>query len=439
MEQHPVPRNITGFQFHLIGDMTLKQFGELLAGVILGYIAIKLPFPTFISWPLGTMFALLGVAFAFLPIQERPLDRWLIAFLRSIYSPTQFLWQKGNEPPSILLPTARAQKVDLAPAHVSQMEESRQKLQAYLTTLPKRPHETIDRHETEQLQRMTALFGAKATRGESQLQPVSASPTPIPQAPPPKPPTPPPQKVVASNPPATPVSTAVSLPPKQPEHQQPKQPELPPLIETPQQQTPLQEAKIVTEAIEKVEEQLAKNHIPKERYFELEKKLIELNTERERLTSELVALKRSLLEGENLPKPPAEAAKLTTPPTSQGTAAPRQTTPAPSFMQIPNIITGTVKDRQGNLLPNIIITIKDKNGVPQRALKSNRLGQFATTTPLTNGAYVVELEDPQKIYFFDTIELSLTNSVIPPLEAIAKTQKEINRDKLMKEVFGKTF
>ncbi|EKD47460.1 MAG: hypothetical protein ACD_66C00049G0001, partial [uncultured bacterium] len=26
MEQHPVPQNVTGFQFKLIGDITLKQF-----------------------------------------------------------------------------------------------------------------------------------------------------------------------------------------------------------------------------------------------------------------------------------------------------------------------------------------------------------------------------------------------------------------------------
>lgn len=95
MEQHPVPRNITGFQFRLIGDMTVRQFAYLLTGFVLGYLFIRL-LPSIFAWPLGIFFALAGIAFAFIPIQERPLDRWLAAFIKSITSPTQYLWHKDT-------------------------------------------------------------------------------------------------------------------------------------------------------------------------------------------------------------------------------------------------------------------------------------------------------------------------------------------------------
>ena len=97
MEQHPVPQNVTTFQFRLIGDMTLKQFGYLAGGAILGYISYKLPLPFFFTWPAAVAFALGGVGFAFVPVEERPMDVWFLSFVKSIYSPTQFLWQKTDQ------------------------------------------------------------------------------------------------------------------------------------------------------------------------------------------------------------------------------------------------------------------------------------------------------------------------------------------------------
>ena len=100
MEQHPVPQNITSFEFRLIGDMTVKQFFLLTAGVIFGFIFWQLPLPTLIGKPIALFLFFLGVAFAFLPIEDRPLHRWLLAFIKSIYSPTQFFFQKSEKAPS---------------------------------------------------------------------------------------------------------------------------------------------------------------------------------------------------------------------------------------------------------------------------------------------------------------------------------------------------
>src|SRR3970282_1370757 len=103
MEQHPIPRNISSFQFHLIGDMTVRQFGYLVSGFIIGFVLYKtLPLPPLLSYPIIGAVVFSGFAFAFLPIQERPLDKWIVAFIKSILSPTQYLWQKVEDMPDIL-------------------------------------------------------------------------------------------------------------------------------------------------------------------------------------------------------------------------------------------------------------------------------------------------------------------------------------------------
>jgi len=104
MEQHPVPQPLTSYEFRLVGDMTLKQFFKLAAGVILALIVYGINPPAFIKWPLIILFVLIGVGMAFLPFEGRPLDVWIIAFFKRIYSPTQYLWkQKGiNKETSLL-------------------------------------------------------------------------------------------------------------------------------------------------------------------------------------------------------------------------------------------------------------------------------------------------------------------------------------------------
>jgi len=93
-EQHPVPQNISSYQFHLVGDMTLKQFLELASGVVVGVIIYATGLPALIKWPLILFFVAGGGALAFVPFEERPLEQWIIAFFRSVYSPTLFRWRK---------------------------------------------------------------------------------------------------------------------------------------------------------------------------------------------------------------------------------------------------------------------------------------------------------------------------------------------------------
>jgi hypothetical protein len=103
----------------------------------------------------------------------------------------------------------------------------------------------------------------------------------------------------------------------------------------------------------------------------------------------------------------------------------------------PNVVTGIIKDGSNVQLPGLIITVKDKDGVPVRALKTNMLGQFAASTPLANGTYIIEVEDPKNKYQFNRIEVTLSGLVLPPLEISAVSPRDIMRAKLTQEIFGK--
>ena len=95
IQQHPLPQDISSYRFRLIGDMTLKQFASVGVCIVLALIFYGLPLPFFFKYPIVFAFLLLGVGMAFIPVQGRSLDVWLIAFIKSIYSPTQYIWKRS--------------------------------------------------------------------------------------------------------------------------------------------------------------------------------------------------------------------------------------------------------------------------------------------------------------------------------------------------------
>lgn len=128
MEQHPIPRQITSFEFKLIGFMTLKQFLYLVLFMPLGYItSILFPLP-FVNILVGLAVAALGVALAFLPINDRPLDIWIRNIWKRLNSPTQFTYHKHNQPIALLQNLYFVSD----PHHVMAHIESQQMLAAYL-------------------------------------------------------------------------------------------------------------------------------------------------------------------------------------------------------------------------------------------------------------------------------------------------------------------
>ena len=87
---------------------------------------------------------------------------------------------------------------------------------------------------------------------------------------------------------------------------------------------------------------------------------------------------------------------------------------APALTSTPSVINGIVKDPQGLLLSDVIVVVKDSSGQPVRALKSNKIGQFAISTPLPNGTYTMELESPG--HSFDIVEVDVEGKVMHPIQ-----------------------
>src|SRR3990170_2260575 len=104
MQEHPIPQDVTGYKFHIVGNMTLKQFAEVGAGVLVAVILYNTNLLSFIKWPLMMLSVGLGGMMAFVPIEERPLDHWIMTFFRRLYNPTKFYWRKDSAVPFALMP-----------------------------------------------------------------------------------------------------------------------------------------------------------------------------------------------------------------------------------------------------------------------------------------------------------------------------------------------
>lgn len=166
-EQHPVPQEISSYQFRLVGDMTLKQFFQLAGGAVVGLIIYSLPIPGFLRWPLVVIAVVAGAAFAFLPIQDRPLEKWIAAFFRSIYSPTIFVWQK-NQPSTQYF----AAQADPAAQITPDIEPGE--------TVHNQAAHSLDTSEKNFLNKIALMLGgpSSATKPEQQV-PSEPAPPPI--------------------------------------------------------------------------------------------------------------------------------------------------------------------------------------------------------------------------------------------------------------------
>ncbi len=330
MEQHPIPQHIASYEFRLIGDMTLKQFAQLAGGAILGLIIYALPIAGILKWPLIILFGFAGFAFAFLPINERPLSNWVFSFFKAIFLPTEFVWQKKAKRPEIFEP--------LPPKPFSGVSQSKitpdkQTLNQYLATLPftesKNP---LDQWEQNLLNKITNLF---------QL----THPLPQPSIPTPS---------IQTHPEPKPISRpfqSINPPPLHP---------VKPSFHPSEPSRPIRPSRPVI-----------------------------------------------LPQKPGKPRKPLVEAKI------------NQQLPIPQTPTRPNIIVGMVLDKEGRIIEGAILEIRNQQGLPVRALRTNRLGQFMIATPLEKGFYEIETE--KEGYQFDIIKIEVKGEIIKPIEIRAKS------------------
>lgn len=309
MDNHPIPQDVTGFQFKLIGNLTVKQFAYLATGVVLAGILWQLPINVLIKFPFCAFSVILGLGLAYFPISGRPMDLMIGNYIKALFRPTQFIYEKiggqiyfPNRTPLAVMKNIRQYKNDFNPF-------PKDKLKAYLETMNTQPKSKIDEAEN--------------------VPQLNLQPNPI-----------------------------AYVAPK-----------------------PLNEPKIV------VPQPIVKTQ--------------PIQTQPTTPTAKQTIL---TLRGFN------KAVGMLSAPDS------------------PNLITGITKDPRGNTLSNILVEVKDKDGNPVRAFKTNELGRFASATPLANGTYTVEFEDPKTQNKFEKMTINIVGQIIIPIEAISiDTREELRR------------
>ena len=156
---------------------------------------------------------------------------------------------------------------------------------------------------------------------------------------------------------------------------------------------------------------------------ELNKNLDSLMEKKNKLASEIATVRDELTD--------ARVAPLTNPTFQQPAATVRKAVkvvPLPvgrqaivSLTSIPNVVNGLVFDENGKPLDGAILIINDANNNSIRALRTNKVGQFIASTPLSNGNYLIEVEKTN--YIFDVWQITLSGELLEPLEIKAKGQE----------------
>ncbi len=157
--------------------MTLHQFLYLVVFIPIAFIIYKLvPIP-FLNILFGLMTVAVGAAFAFLPINDRPLDFFLKNLWKRLQSPTQYTYHKDNPPILILQNLYFVSDPHKVMAHI----ESKEKLAAYLAkTKPALPQNQNKQSIQSLLKKPTNQLAAQKTPGGKPM-PAPAGKAAIPQ------------------------------------------------------------------------------------------------------------------------------------------------------------------------------------------------------------------------------------------------------------------
>ncbi len=408
MENHPIPQDITGFQFKLIGDMTIKQFAYLAAGVVVGWIIFVLPIAGLIKIPLAGISILIGVGFAFFPIEGRPMDLMISNFAKAIFSPTQFVYQKTGGHLWLSTPhIAQTQKQQQAQREAQTASLSGQALTDYLNSLPKRSKNQLDQKEMVFFE---SLAGLQANAPAPQLQM--------------------PQPVVPHTFANAAIQNNQTPKPEEPEKRQNVETHTKTEEVLARETMLLQQQLSQAKALEAAKSDSTGYQQAHQKVLELEKTLSDTSMQKLTLERQIQELQKRLsTENKNIYSPSiAQAPKTETQNVRSIPQGLGKSIGLPIAPEFPNLVTGIVKDPRGNPLGNILVEIKDADSNPVRAFKTNPLGQFASATPINNGTYTIEFEDPKGENKFDIIQFSATGQIILPIEVLSvDTREELRR------------
>ena len=438
MDNHPIPQDVTGFQFRLIGSLTVKQFVYLAASTVACALIYHLPLNIFVKIPLFLIFGGTGPALAFLPIEGRPMDQMAGHFVHALTRPNQFIYQKvGGKLPlsTIELHTVRQttqKQVQEKRTMESIAAKKEEKLAMYLQQI----HQSSSAADKYEESFMKNVLLGQPTQPLPAVQPATQ------QA----------QSQMHPTTPSSPVTVQVTTP-VPPTVQQ----TAPPPAHKPTPEEIKQEEEAVEKELSEAKKEESQSHSPEEttvahaKVTELDKKLQEVLAQKALLEKELSQIRQNTAIGES-----ASQDQKQTAPQEAAFQAPTQTSSLPDNGQpdavkpgvrkipnnmipqagipglpgAPNLIIGIVKDPRNNVLSNVLVEIMDKDGNPVRAFKTNGLGQFAAATSLPNGTYTMVFEDPKGEQHFDAVELIAKGELMQPIEVVSHDAREALRQQL---------
>jgi len=396
---HPVPQHIAAFEFKLIGDLTLKQFLFAGVGVAIAYAAWISNLSFLTKWVTIILAAGLGLGTAFFPIQDRTLDSWILSFIAALFSPTQRIWRKEPLAPEYLREDysqfLTSQVLSLTPL------QGRRKLREYLEDVPQKGFLFGEEEEERFIEKLNFNFPVPTPTPTPKPPPLPKAPPPLDQRPVTKP-TKPPELVSHVTPvrPTRPVEGTIKVKPR-----------------------PLAERKLQAPTVKDLIREVKK---PQGDISQLERQNVELKNKLEQAEQQLKSL---LTLKEERAKDEAYRTRLMEQEKEVRQLTERQKTAQRTISkisgseekeehiiekQLPNIVSGVVKNKEGKLLEGVVVIIKDRDADPARALKTDRLGRFAIATPLEDGEYTIEISG--KGDSFDIMKVVIDGAVLTPLE-----------------------
>lgn len=391
MKEHAIPQDITGYKFHIVGNMTLKQFAETALGFVIAFFIYKTNLIAPVKWTLILFSAGFGAALAFLPIEERPLDHWFITFFTILYKPTKFYWKKHSKVPEAFTYTGtdviknQINEVDLSPQRreriseylqsvrtqvvISEAEESEKIRSAQLLSIFDDHSLKVDFTKAEKLLKKPKL--KVEVRSLVDNTKTEEAPTII-------------QDIVYT--------------PVQPTFQ-----DLQPTIDA----TPIKTHKPLERKVLSTDQVASEIEIPETINIEIEDKhkneALSQGVEPVNVKPEELSMS---YQDSTAPEPSVK--------TDTQSAVMNKDLPFPIKPSKPNKLVGMILSRENDLINQATVTLRDSQGSPVTAVKSNALGQFFVTSQLPNGTYTIEVAKEDTT--FQPIQISLVGKVVDPLE-----------------------
>ncbi|MBP8961136.1 carboxypeptidase regulatory-like domain-containing protein, partial [Patescibacteria group bacterium] len=379
---------------------------------IAAYMA-KLSVPQPFTWFFTLGIAFIGIALAFIPIEDRGLDEWLVNFIKAINSPTERIWKKETRLPQAFsynqkLLVVQKELITLAPT------TSRRKLEEFLEQENRKTiDDPLDIAEDEYINKVREAF-ANINTEEPPPQEIQQSTGNL-------------VKEGQSLETATPTKETPKtseqgsnqkeqMPPKSSEEVQPQQKvdKISKIIKTrmssAQISLPEDPTRRTTTRLRPVESHAGRKFVnltPTQGQI-----ILPIRGEKVILPEESEATEEYERKQEQLEKMLERREEF-------NAKQPKFYKQIPSMVNKPNTVSGVLKNRRGDLLENVVLVIKNEKGETVRALKTNKLGNFMLSSPIPNGNYIIEIDQTRDTGLtFDIISFSANGGLLPSYEVI---------------------